>query len=312
MTAFTRWIWHKTYQAFSCFPSRLYFDPECDGLSSVLWYLQISFESPMSITETTAFNRMMWHIIYQTCSCFPSRDCIKSQNAMVLVQTYVISRSHLNHRPPNVNITRHRSCSKSHEYLDQAWRDSVPGKRCCQYIGLNWTPLTRKPTSSWSGQDSRASKMKSLSRSEFGAELKSMGTAERPCSNSLQSQIMPRAGSRNWSCPMTRVSCFSTASPKPNILSALRALRRWRGEEPSATVKSSMCSAAAPSYSGSDAGWYWSMFKRCMGWLPNMNMIIEIAIPDQMVLIIRGHYFLGVKNLLRSIHVVDTLGFRVG
>ena len=243
MTAFTRWIWHKTYQAFSCFPSRLYFDPECDGLSSVLWYLQISFESPMSITETTAFKWMMWHIIYQTCSCFPSRDCIKSQNAMVLVQTYVISRSHLNHRPPNVNITRHRSCSKSHEYLDQAWRDSVPGKRCCQYLGLNWTPLTRKPTSSWSGQDSRASKMKSLSRSEFGAELKSMGTAERPCSNSLQSQIMPRAGSRNWSCPMTRVSCFSTASPKPNILSALRALRRWRGEEPSATVKSSMCSA---------------------------------------------------------------------
>ena len=198
MTAFTRWIWHKTYQAFSCFPSRLYFDPECDGLSSVLWYLQISFESPMSITETTAFKWMMWHIIYQTCSCFPSRDCIKSQNAMVLVQTYGISRSHLNHRPPNVNITRHRSCSKSHEYLDQAWRDSVP---------------------------------------------------------------------------------------------------------------------AAPSYSGSDAGRYWSMFKRCMGsmgWLPNMNMIIEIAIPDQMVLMIRGHSFLRVKNLLRSIHVVDTLGFRVG
>ena len=43
-----------------------------------------------------------------------------------------------------------------------------------------------------------------------------------------------------------------------------------------------------------------------------MNMSIEIAIPDQMVLMIRGHYFLGVKNLLRSIHVVDTLGFRVG
>jgi len=137
MTAFTRWMWHKTYQAFSCFASRLYFEPECDDLSSVLWYLQISFEPPMSITETTAFKWMMWHIIYQTCSCFPSRDCIKSQNAMVLVQTYGISRSHLNHRPPNVNITRHRSCSKSHEYLDQAWRDYVPGMRCCQYLGLH-------------------------------------------------------------------------------------------------------------------------------------------------------------------------------
>ena len=43
-----------------------------------------------------------------------------------------------------------------------------------------------------------------------------------------------------------------------------------------------------------------------------MNMIKEIAIPDQMVLMIRGHSFLRVKNLLRSIHVVDTLGFRVG
>ena len=204
MTAFTRWMWHKTYQTFYCLTSRLYLESECDYLSSdlcnlpitfelpsseydisrshlihrrqllrwrhsrdecgtkhirhslafpwdytssqnamvlvlsyVLWYLQISFEPPMSITETTAFKWMMWHIIYQTCSCFPSRDCIKSQNAMVLVQTYGISRSHLNHRPPNVNITRHRSCSKSHEYLDQAWKDYVPGKRCCQYLGLH-------------------------------------------------------------------------------------------------------------------------------------------------------------------------------
>jgi hypothetical protein len=43
-----------------------------------------------------------------------------------------------------------------------------------------------------------------------------------------------------------------------------------------------------------------------------MNMSIEIAIPDQMVLMIRGHSFLGVKSLLRSIHVLDTLRFRVG
>jgi len=37
-----------------------------------------------------------------------------------------------------------------------------------------------------------------------------------------------------------------------------------------------------------------------------MNMIIEIAIPNHMFLMIRGHSFLGVKNLLRLIHVVDT------
>jgi len=30
---------------------------ECDGLSSDLWYLQISLELPTSITEMTAFTR---------------------------------------------------------------------------------------------------------------------------------------------------------------------------------------------------------------------------------------------------------------
>jgi len=30
--------------------------------------------------------------------------------------------------PPNVNVTRHRSCSKSQEFIDQAWRETVPAK----------------------------------------------------------------------------------------------------------------------------------------------------------------------------------------
>ena len=114
------------------------------------------------------------------------RDCTSSQIAMILVQTYGISSSHLNNRdqllrrllsrdgcgnityqtlsffpssmfeesecdrlssdlrylqitfgPPNVNVTRHQSCSKSQEFLDQAWRDTVPAKWCCRYLGLH-------------------------------------------------------------------------------------------------------------------------------------------------------------------------------
>ena len=39
----------KTYLTFSCSPSWTYFESECDGLSSDLWYLQISFE-PLTST----------------------------------------------------------------------------------------------------------------------------------------------------------------------------------------------------------------------------------------------------------------------
>ena len=53
------------------------------------------------------------------------RDWSLSQIVMVLVQTYGISRSHLNHRCQRYKV--YRSCSKSQEVLDQAWRDdSVP------------------------------------------------------------------------------------------------------------------------------------------------------------------------------------------
>ena len=39
--------------------------------------------------------------------------------------------------PPNVNVTRYRSCSKCQEFLDQTWRETVPAKWCCRYLGLH-------------------------------------------------------------------------------------------------------------------------------------------------------------------------------
>jgi len=35
----------------------------------------------------------------------------------------------------DVNVTRYRSCSKTQEVLDQAWRNSVPGKRM---LSITW------------------------------------------------------------------------------------------------------------------------------------------------------------------------------
>ena len=71
------------YQTFSFFPSSVFEESECDGLTSDLRYLQITFG------------------------------------------------------PPNVNVSRHRSCSKSQVFLDQARRETVPAKWCCQYLGLH-------------------------------------------------------------------------------------------------------------------------------------------------------------------------------
>ena len=72
-----------TYQTFSFFPSSMFEESECDGLSSDQRYLQITFG------------------------------------------------------PPNVNVTRHRSCSLSQEFLDQTWRETVPAKWCFRYLGLH-------------------------------------------------------------------------------------------------------------------------------------------------------------------------------
>ena len=77
-------------------------------LSSVLLYLQITFEPPTSITETTAFTRRMWKYnigIRHSLSC--PRRCLKSQNAIVLVQTYGIFRSHSDHRTTTIQGIGH-------------------------------------------------------------------------------------------------------------------------------------------------------------------------------------------------------------
>jgi len=72
-----------TYQTFSFFPSSMFEESECDGLSSDLRYLQITFG------------------------------------------------------PPNVNVTRHRSCLKSQEFLDQTWR--VEGNCPCKVmLSISW------------------------------------------------------------------------------------------------------------------------------------------------------------------------------
>jgi len=80
MAVFTKSVWHKTYQTFSCFPLWLHLESECRGICSILTHL---------------------------------------------------------FRTTNVNVTTHRSCFISQEVLDQDWRDSVPGKRCCQYLDLH-------------------------------------------------------------------------------------------------------------------------------------------------------------------------------
>ena len=111
MTAFTRWMWHKTYQTFYCLTTRLYLESECDYLSSDLCNLPITFELPSSeydISRSHLNHRrqlLRWlhsrdeygtkHIRHSL--AFP-RDYTSIQNAMVLVLSYGISRSHLNHR----------------------------------------------------------------------------------------------------------------------------------------------------------------------------------------------------------------------
>jgi len=94
-----------------CLTSRLYLESECDDLSSDLCNLQISFELPSSEYDISRSHlnhrRQLLRWLHSRDECgtkhirhslaFP-RDCIKSQNAMVLVLSYGISRSHLNHR----------------------------------------------------------------------------------------------------------------------------------------------------------------------------------------------------------------------
>jgi len=60
MTSFKRWMWHKNISHILLLPSRLHLESECDGLSSDLWYLQISFEPPTS--EYDAQTSDIWYL----------------------------------------------------------------------------------------------------------------------------------------------------------------------------------------------------------------------------------------------------------
>ena len=113
----------------------LYLESDCDGLSSDQAQTY-SILTRLILTTDVKVAR------YRLCSVhrwFGEKSSATitekmSQIVMVLVQTYGISRSRLN---TDVNVTRFRSCSKSQEVLNQAWRDSIPGERSCQFLDLN-------------------------------------------------------------------------------------------------------------------------------------------------------------------------------
>jgi len=138
---------NKIYQTFSCSPSWPYLESDCDDLSSVLWYLQITLEPPTSITETTAYTRWMWKHNIKIFSFFPSSMFEESECDGLSSDLRYLQ---ITFGPPiNVNVTRHRSCSKSQEFLDQAWRETVSAKWCCRYLGLHnksrWFVLQNNP-----------------------------------------------------------------------------------------------------------------------------------------------------------------------
>ena len=53
-------MWHKNITHILLLSSRLYLESECDGLSSDLWYLQISFEPPRS--ECDGQTSDLWYL----------------------------------------------------------------------------------------------------------------------------------------------------------------------------------------------------------------------------------------------------------
>jgi len=67
----------------------------------------------------------------QIFSCFPSWSYFLESECRGSILTHLF-------RDTNVNAKTHRSCFISKEVLDQEWRDSIPGKRCCQYLDLHF------------------------------------------------------------------------------------------------------------------------------------------------------------------------------
>jgi len=72
-------------------PSRLYFESECDGLSSDLWYLQISFELLTSASIMLQTSLVRWvtkHNNYWD-------DCIKEMNVAQSISDILLHPSRL-------------------------------------------------------------------------------------------------------------------------------------------------------------------------------------------------------------------------
>ena len=113
-------VWHKNISDILLLPSQLYLESECNGLSSDLQYgisrshLNHRRQKVMVNLQTYGTSRphlnywrqlLRWLHLRDRCGTkrirhslsFP-RDRTSSQNAMILVRTYVISRSLLNHR----------------------------------------------------------------------------------------------------------------------------------------------------------------------------------------------------------------------
>ena len=134
MTAFTRLMWHKTYQTFSCSPSWPYFESDCEILVQSYGISRSHLNHRRQLLRRLHSRDGCGNITYQTFSFFPSSmfeesECDRPSSDLRYLQ--------ITFGPPNDNDTRHRSCSKSQEFLDQAWRGTVPAKWCCRYLGLH-------------------------------------------------------------------------------------------------------------------------------------------------------------------------------
>ena len=127
-------MWHKTYQTFSCSPSWPYFESDCEILVQSYCISRSHLNHRRQLLRRLHSRDGCGNITFQTFSFFPSSmfeesECRGLSSDLRYLQVTFV--------PPNVNVTRHRSCSKSQEFLVEAWSETVPVKWCCRYLGLH-------------------------------------------------------------------------------------------------------------------------------------------------------------------------------
>ena len=159
----------------------LYLESDCDGLSSdqvqtyiILTHLIWTTDEILILYYIFICNIIYIHIIRRWFGEKPSARITEKTNCIYEISVAqnmtdifgiprdgTLSQIVMVFVPPDpiwttdVNVTRYRSCSKSQEVLDQAWRDSVPGKSSCQFFYLN--NLNR-----WFGENPSATIARSL------------------------------------------------------------------------------------------------------------------------------------------------------